>query len=441
MEDAHALAARLEADGVRFARVTFSDLHGKHRGKELPIAQLPSAAQGLGFCVASVMEGLDGVPLDLPGFAGDVGFPDVHAVPDLATCRRIPWLDDTVWLLAGLYEVDGSPHALDVRGALERVLAAYARQGLQVVAAPELEFYLVREDAFGRPEPYSDRAGRAYTVGARSDPDGVFRRIHGGVIGLGIGAGTANHEFSPGQYEINQHHGPALEAADHAGLLREAVKELAARDGLIATFMGKPFAEHEGSGLHLHLSLWRDGAPAFAGEDDHGASPLLRSFVAGVVAHAPALAAVANPTVNAAKRTVPGGIAPVVANWGWDNRFSYVRVPPERGDGSRVEVRGGDAAACVHLVLAATLAAGLDGIERQLEPGPPTAGISAPDAPETPLARGLEASLQALEADPVICAALGTQIVRTFAALKRYELDRFARAVTDWEWQEYGFRL
>jgi glutamine synthetase len=422
-----AAAQRFSADGVRFVRVNHADPHGRCRSKELPIDRLPLATSGLGYCAASLVEGLDGEPLMDAAFPGGQGFPDLHAVGDLATARVAPWQPDTLWLLADLFESDGSPSPLCMRGLLRRVVERLAGRGLRAVVASEPEFYLLRVEDGGSVAHYSPLAGMAYTTGARADPTGLVRRIHTHLDAFGVGVTTALREFSPGQFEINLAHADALAAADNAFLLEEVVKELAAAEGLLATFMAKPLADSEGSSHHVHASLWRGEENAF---DDGGRpSATARAFAAGLIEHAAGLTALAAPTINSYKRLGNGELCPSTATLGGDSRQAYVRVPPERGAATRVELRAGDASANPYLLIAGMLTAGLDGVERELDP----------DAlPPLPLPRTLDAALAALEDDAVLSGMLGPTLLESIVAVKRRELERFALAVTDWEWREYA---
>jgi cytochrome P450 len=192
-----------------------------------------------------------------------------------------------------------------------------------------------------------------YTVGPQVDPGGFIRSLTEQLSAMGLGAYAANHEYMNSQYEINLHHGEAVDAADRAFRLKAAVKDVAAINGLVATFMGKPFNDQGGSGLHLHVSLDKDGSNAFDDADgDNGISTAMRHFLGGVMAHAPALMAILNPTINAFRRLVPDSLAPTHANWGWDNRGAFGRVPPERGPATRLEIRVGDGAANPYLAIA-----------------------------------------------------------------------------------------
>jgi glutamine synthetase len=421
-------AARLRSDGIRFVRVMHSDPYGRARSKELPVDSLADVLGGLAYCEASLVEGLDGEPLLGAAFPGGRGFPDVHAMPDLATLRTSPWQSDTAWMLADLRGPAGvSP--LCCRGVLSRQVDALEQRGLSAVVASEPEFYLVREGADGRASLYSPGTGMAYTTGVRADPDGVLRQIHEALDGFEIGVTTANREFSPGQFEINLSHTEALAAADRAFLLEEIVKDVAAGNGLLATFMAKPFSEHEGSSHHVHVSLWQGDENAFAGAGG-GLSDLASAFAGGVLAHAQGLTAIASPTVNSYKRlAASGSLVPSGVALGGDNRLSYLRIPSDRGRASRVEVRAADASANPYLLTAAILAAGLDGIERDLDPH--TLATAA-------LPRSLGDALAALERDDVLVDALGADLVAVLVALRRRECDRYAATVTDWEWREYA---
>jgi glutamine synthetase len=226
--------------------------------------------------------------------------------------------------------------------------------------------------------------------------------------------------------------------------------------GLVATFMGKPFNDQGGSGTHLHISLRHDdpartphGVAAGAGGatnafDDpgreRGVSAELEQFTAGVLLHAPALMAFLNPTINAYRRIQPDSLAPTHANWGWDNRSSFIRIPPERGPATRLEIRVGDGAANPYLAIAATLIAGADGIRRELTPPAPVVGDAYRADPELagePLPGSLEQALDALQDDPVLRDGLGPEIVDTFSAVKRFEVERHRAWVSDWEVTEY----
>jgi glutamine synthetase len=247
------------------------------------------------------------------------------------------------------------------------------------------------------------------------------------------------------QYEINLRHTDALRAADRAFRLKSAVKDMAAYHGLVATFMGRPFNDQGGSGTHLHVSLNRDERNAFdaPGERD-GVSAALRAFTAGVLVHAAGLMAFLNPTINAYRRIQRDSLAPTHANWGWDNRTTFIRIPPERGGATRIEVRVADGAANPYLAVAAVLAAGAHGVREGLTPPPPVDGDAYRADRELigpALPTSLDAALEALEGDTVLHRTLGPQIVETFLAVKRFEIERHRTWVSDWEIAEYLHHL
>jgi glutamine synthetase len=437
--------SNLEHAGIRVVRLQYADLHGICRGKDIPVERFEHyVREGVAF-VEAVMT----VDLRHNVVAGfERGFPDFVARPDLSTLAALPWEPHVAVCICDLHDAHGAPSPLDSRGALRRAVAGLRERGLTAIVAPELEFYLCEPDAAAPNgyRPYGGADSPVYTVGYRADPRGIVSVMLEGAGALELGVRAAAHEYGRGQYEINLSHSEALDAADRAFRFKELVKELAAREGLLATFMGKPFNADEGSGLHLHVSL-EDGEHANACVDpgaDDGLSALARQFIAGVMAHAPGMMAILNPTVNAYRRIHPQALVPTRICWGHDHRMVLVRVPHERGPATRIETRLGDGTANSYLAAAVLLAAGLDGLARELEPPAPIEGFLY-DLPEEqqgePLPTSLDAALSALRADAVLCEALGEQLVETFATIKQYELDRCRTHVTDWEFAEYAPRL
>ncbi len=452
--DPEAVAHDLAGQGVRAVRLLYTDLHGVARGKDIPLRHFADLCEeGVNFCAAVMGTDLRHTPV----VGGEVGYVDFAVRPDLSTVRRVPWLPELAWCLGEAWALDGSDHWPSCpRALLRRVTDEYAARDLVPIVAPELEFFLAERDrdADGGLRRYVDELSRVYTVGAVSDPREVVLRMLLWCDELGLEAFAANHEFMSSQYEINVKHSEALDAADRAFMLKAAVKEIAAREGLLATFMGRPFADQGGSGFHLHMSLRAgDGHNAFADDGGpDGLSPLAGSFVAGILEHAGGLQALLGPTVNAYKRILPDSLAPTHGNWGHDNRTAMCRVPLERGHRSRVEVRTGDGAACAHLITAALLLAGLDGIERELAPPEPVVGDAyrMDDAHAgTRLPADLGAALDALEADTWLSERLGADLVATFVAMKRFEVERFGQEVGEldpevvsaWEVEEYAAHL
>jgi glutamine synthetase len=451
--DPEAAVASLRGQGVRAVRLLYTDLHGVARGKDIPIGHFVDLfEEGVAFCAVVMGTDLRHTPV----IGGERGYVDFAIRPDLETTRVVPWQPEVAWCLGEAWHLDGSDHwPVCPRALLKRVVGQYAERELLPIVGPELEYFLCERTGATHAglRRYVDEFSRVYTVGAISDPRQITLRMLLWCDELGLKAYAANHEYMNSQYEINIKHSAAVDAADRAFMLKAAVKETAAIEGLVATFMGRPFADQGGSGFHVHLSLSdADGRNAFADTGPGGLGELASPFVAGLIEHAHGLQALLGPTVNAYKRILPDSLAPTHANWGHDNRTAFVRVPNERGSRSRIEVRTADGAACPHLIVAALLIAGLDGIERGLTPPEPVVGDAyrLDDAHAgSRLPADLPAALDALEADTALVEALGPQLVETFVAMKRFEVERFAQevgevdpeVVTEWELEEYATHL
>ena len=437
---------RLAAEGIDVVRVTYPDLIGTDRARDVLLDHLPSACEhGLAFCRAVYHTTPRGDVVAIQGGI-DAGLPDISVRPDLSTLARVPWEPGVAWCLGDTIDpATGGPAAESPRDLLRSVLARCTDAGLSPVVGPELEYFLLEEDATApngwRRSPAV--TGSVYTAGLRADPDNHLLRTLRQLRDLGIGVITGNHEFDGGQYEINLTHSDALDAADRAFRFKAAVKELARKEGKLATFMAKPFNDSGGSGFHLHFScVDADGRNVF--DDPAGAFGLsgnARHAIAGLLTHAPALAALLNPTVNSYKRFGPGTLAPWLINWGLDNRSAMVRIPPERGSGARLELRLGDAGANPYLAIAALTAAALLGVQEGKEPPAPLEGYGYDLEKSKVLPMNLTAALDALEADEALIELLGKDFTASFLAYKRDEAERFQRHVTDWEFAEYSYHL
>jgi glutamine synthetase len=343
---------------------------------------------------------------------------------------------------------DGGPAQEAPRQVARRVSGRLAELGLTAVVGPELEFFVCEQAENGSWRRYADEPGNVYVVGRKGDPRGLLVTMLRHLRDAGLRVTAANHEFAAGQFEINLDHSELVDSADRAFRLKSAVQEIARHQGLLATFMAKPFNDEGGSGFHLHVSLVdADGANVFgASQDDgpagaDGLSGRGRAAVAGVLAHAPALAALLNPTINSYKRFGPDTLAPWLIDWGLDNRSAMVRIPPERGDASRMEVRLGDATANPYLAAAAVGAAAYLGVRDGLVPPDPLEGYGYDPSKARLLPRRLNDALDALEADTALHDVLGEHFVTSFLAYKRNEVERFERHVTDWEFREYAYHL
>ena len=348
-------------------------------------------------------------------------------------------------MIADALNPDRSPNLISPRTVLKKIIEEYNALGYQPVIGPELEFYIANVKEDGSYERSLTRTGRAYKTGTQVDPNGTFLHLMRMLDQMNIGVFAGNHEFSPSQYEINLWHSTALDAADRTFFFKTAIKDVVEQSGQHATFLGKPWSDEGGSGFHLHFSV-TDMKGVNKMHDGKGQlSEVARQMIAGVLENANGLTALTNPTVNAFKRLGPDTLAPFRANWGYDNRSCLVRIPPERGEGTRIEVRVGDGAANPYLVIAGVLAAALDGIKRKLEAPADAVGMAYDneDAPELPST--FTEALDALEANANLHEQMSKELIEVFLVMKRDEIRRYnesvpdpsTRDVTQWEIDEY----
>jgi len=375
----------------------------------------------------------------------EAGLPDVLVRPDFSTLAPMPWEPGARSCVGDVFTVDGAPAPEAPRNVVTRVAGLLEGIGLQAVVGPELEYFLCEPDP-SSPSGYSryaNQTGNVYVVGRKGDPRGILLRTLRDLRDAQLRVTAANHEFCPGQFEINLDHSELADAADRAFRMKSGVQEIARQEGLLATFMAKPFNDEGGSGFHLHMSLNDESGTNVFGDPDgqDGLSVRGRQAIAGVLHHARAIAALANPTVNSYKRFGPDTLAPWLVDWGLDNRSAMVRVPPERAEGARMEVRLGDATANPYLIMAAVTAAAYLGISNELTLPTPLEGYGYDPESAPMLPSSLNEALDALEEDTELGDALGTYFVTSFLQYKRDELERFGRYVTDWEFREYSYHL
>ncbi|MEA2248442.1 MAG: glutamine synthetase [Solirubrobacteraceae bacterium] len=447
-----AVVARLREQRIRTVVLAGCDTNGIMRGKRLRLEELGGVPDhGMGMCEAIwALLPDEREPVPAPGdhsgwFPGN-GYPDVRAVPDPRTVRIVPWQEATALALCDFVGADGAPLAVSPRDVLRAVVRRARAMGFEPIVGAELELYVLRESAATarakRPSQLEPLEGalRAYGVAAGAPHGGFADRLLDSLADLGLPVQGWNAEAGPGQIEINLRHAPALDAADHAFLLRAAVREIAGREGLLATFMPKLRSDWPGSSCHLHLSLDVGGAPVFHdGGATSGMSPIMRCFVAGAVAGMGEVSALMAPTPTAYRRFVPHSWAATTATWSFDNRSSGVRVVYDAAGIPRLEHRrpGGDANP--YLAIAAALACGLHGIEHALDPPAPVCGdVYGPagnDAPALPTT--LRDATRLLAESDLARDWLGADFVGHFVALREAELGAQAAAVTDWELGRY----
>ncbi len=434
-----------EEKDVRRVKLALTDLDGVLRGKYISVEKFWSAVDsGLGFCdVVFGWDSADALYDNVTYTGWHTGYPDTPCQIDLNTFRLIPWEPGSAFFLLDLTDRQGAPLALSPRQVLKRVVEAAAQKGYSASFAAEYEFFLFRET------PHSLREKGFRNLASLSP----------GMFGYSLLRAGQNREFlvealeqlrafqvpleglhtetGPGVYEAAIAVTQGVAAADRAILFKAVMKELGSRHGLLPTFMAKWNAGLPGSSGHVHQSLWKGpkGENLFYQEGEGGMSPLMRQYIAGLVATLPELMVLHCPTVNSYKRTVPGVWAPVNATWGVDNRTTAVRAIPAGKKSTRVEMRLSGADANPYLSMAASLAAGLDGIERALEPPEPAVNAYTAGAPALP--RTLGEATRLFRQSQVARKWFGDEFVDHFAATRDWEMRQFEGAVTDWELARY----
>jgi glutamine synthetase len=452
LRDAAPALQQLRQRGVETVILAGADTHGIMRGKRVPVAELARAAEhGIALCEviwALPVDELEPVqpPAGHTGYFSRAGYPDMLAIPDLDTARIVPWHDHTALLLCDFVDHDGGAIPLSPRAVLRSVVERARSMGFEPIVGVELEFYLLRET------PHSILAKRpsqlvaveerpsVYGVVAASRHEPFAGMVRDTLLRYGLAVEACNPEAGPGQLEINLRAAPALRAADEAFLLKSAVKEIAARQGLLATFMAKPRSDWPGSSCHLHLSLREgdnDGFHDPAAAD--GMSSTMRHFVGGLLAAMAELSAMFAPTPNSYRRLVPYSWAATTATWSLDNRSAGVRAVCHGEGATRVEHRQAGADAHPYLAAAAALAAGLDGVQRECEPPAPVDGdvYALTDGAVPPLPATFAEATDLLERSALARGWLGDDVVEQCAAMRRAELAAQAAAVTDWETSRY----
>lgn len=426
-------------------RMMWPDHLGLARGKYLP-ADL--AAEGTGHCVTTFALGYDRSMIPAPGAYLLEGLIDVHATFN-ADAVRPGWEDDITGVAVGHLALDGEPYPVASRHVLQEAIAAWEALGYSVNVGIELEAYLMEPDGDGGWQRYRNPRALVYGTGPSNDPHGVIDDIMATSARSGFPIESINAEFDESQYELTLRYSGALDTADQIFLFRIMAREVALRHGLDLTFLGRPFDELSGSGLHINLSVVDgDGNNVFASNDaEDGLSAEARHCIGGMLVHHRALTALCAPTVNAYRRLQPASLSGYWANWGYDHRCVAVRVPPARGQATRLESRLPDGSANIHLAMAAVLTAARLGLEGRVECPPAETGDGFEEVnTDVHCGPSLSDALDHLEVDEAFTAAVGPDVVANFVANKRAEWDRFIEAegsfdpespVTGWELNEY----
>ncbi|MDF1521297.1 MAG: type I glutamate--ammonia ligase [Trueperaceae bacterium] len=435
------VARRLEEENVRFLRLQFSDILGQNKNVEVPASQFEKALDGEMMFDGSSVQGFARIEesdmLLRPDFDTFLVFPSIIEGDERGKVAR---------LICDIDLPDGSPFTGDPRYVLKQQIARLKALGFDdLYAGPEPEFFLFHRDANGAPTTLTNDAAGYFDLAPVDLGEEARRDMVNALVEMGFEIEAAHHEVAPGQHEIDFKYGPALATADNIATFRLVVKRIAMKHNLHATFMPKPVAGINGSGMHVHLSVFQNGANAFYDPSaEHQFSHTAMNWIAGLLEHASGMVAITNPTVNSYKRLTPGYEAPTNIAWSASNRSAMIRIPARRGVGTRCELRMPDPSCNPYLALAAMLAAGLDGIERDLTPPPAIQRnifeMSVRDRRKykiRELPGTLREAIGALRKDRVIRAALGEHVFDKFVDAKELEFDAYRISVHAWELEQY----
>ncbi len=428
----------LRDNKVAFLRLQFTDITGANKNVELPPSQFEKAVDGQILFDGSSIEGFVRIEES-----------DMILVPDFDTYLVFPWDDGqgkVGRIICDVHHPDESPFEGCPRGALKRQVAVADEMGYSMMAGPEAEFFLFQLDEDGGPTLETHDSAGYFDMAPVDQAEECRREMVQVLEALHFEVEAAHHEVAPGQHEIDFKYGDALATADNLCTFKFVVRKVAQDYGLHATFMPKPIYGINGSGMHTHQSLFQGGENAFFDPDGEyrGISKTGLHYIGGLTAHAQAFCALTNPIVNSYKRLVPGYEAPTEICWSERNRSPLARVPDRRGVATRVELRSPDPSCNPYLAFAGMLAAGLDGVAKEIDPGPPVnANLYAMSAEERAergiksLPGNLKDAVAAFEASDLMRVALGDHIFTHFVAAKRTEWQDYIGQVHSWEIDRY----
>ncbi|AZO93193.1 type I glutamate--ammonia ligase [Iocasia frigidifontis] len=422
---------------VKFVRLQFVDILGTIKNVAITVDQLPTALD-------------DGIMFDgssIEGFTR-IQESDMYLKPDYDTFTIFPWRPKegaVARLMCDILTPDGEPFAGCPRSTLKKVMAEAKEMGFEMYAGSEPEFFLFDKDEKGEPTTITNDKGGYFDLSPVDMGENARRDIVLALEEMGFDVEASHHEVAPGQHEIDFKYAPVLRTADNIATFKFVTKAVAMEHNLHATFMPKPIFGENGSGMHVHQSLFKDGENAFYDPDDElGLSEVAYHYMGGILKHAPALAAITNPVINSYKRLVPGYEAPVYISWSGQNRSALIRVPSARGVGTRIELRNPDPAANPYLAMAVMLKAGLDGIKNKIEPGEQTIDNIYAMGESERQARAIDSlpsdileAVNNLAEDQILRDTLGEHIFEHFVEAKMIEWDVYRTQVHDWELDQY----
>ncbi len=430
----------VEEEDVEFIRLQFTDMFGNLKNIAITANQLAKALDNK--CM------FDGSAID--GFVG-IEESDMYLYPDLSTLEIFPWRPQqgkVARMICDIHRPDGSPFYGDPRLVLKKAISEAAELGYTFEVGPECEFFLFNTDENAMPTTETHEQAGYFDIGPLDGGENARRDIVMTLEDMGLIIEASHHEMAPAQHEIDFRYDEALTTADNIMTFKLAVRTIAKRHGLHATFMPKPKYGVNGSGMHINMSLRKDGKNIFEDRSDpNGLSKEAYYFIGGIMKHIKGMAAITNPLVNSYKRLVPGYAAPVYIAWSATNRSPLIRIPAEGGAGTRIELRSPDSAANPYLTLAVCLKAGLDGILNKIEP-PRSVDCNiynmTDDEKKTLNIENLPGTLmeavEELKKDRFILDVLGEHVAENYIAAKENEWQKYRAHVSEWEIQEYLYR-
>lgn len=430
----------VDKEDIRFIRLQFTDIFGSCKNVAITRSQLEKALDNKCMFDGSSIEGFVRIEES-----------DMYLYPDYSTFMMYPWSPEpgkVARIICDVYKPDGTPFDGDPRYILKNIISEAAEMGYTFNVGPECEFFLFQTDNDGNPTTKTIDQGGYFELGPVDRGEEARRDICITLEEMGFEIEASHHECAPGQHEIDFKYDEAMNAADNIMSFKLAVKSIADKHGLHATFMPKPIYGIAGSGMHINMSLCKDGKNAFYDKDDeNGLSKIAYNFIAGVILHAKAMTGITNPIVNSYKRLVPGFEAPVHIAWSAKNRSPLLRIPAARGEGTRIELRNPDPSANPYLALAVCLAAGLDGIKRNLTPPPQIDSnvfkmteIERESKGIENIPQNLAKAIRAMKRDSIINKTLGNHAFEKYITYKEAEWRSYRNQITKWEIDQYLYK-
>jgi glutamine synthetase len=428
---------KCKKDDVKYLRLQFTDLLGISKNVEVPYSQFEKALNGEIFFDGSSIQGFARIEES-----------DMVLVPDIKTFKVLPWHDDPVYgkearVICDIHKPNGEVYEGCARSVLKKVLKKAKESGFSLMIGPEVEFFLFQMDKEGFATTKTNDKGGYFDLTPVDKGEIARRRIVEDLEKMGFTIEASHHEVAVGQHEIDFKYTDALEAADNIITFKFVTKKVALDNNLHATFMPKPLYGKTGSGMHTNQSLFQGDKNVFVDEsNNYGLSNIALNYMGGLLNHVKSFSCLTNPIINSYKRLVPGYEAPTTIAWARRNRSPLVRVPTAKGKATRIELRSPDPACNPYLAIASQLAAGLDGIEKKMDPGKPAEGNIYKFSKEITenyeyLPENLSKALDYFEKSDLMREILGDHIFNAFLKIKRREWKIYASQVHNWEVENY----